>query len=144
MKRAETVAHGRRWTYAIWTALTLIILAIAVLVGTVLVDRHRPGTTPALWMGCAASFAASLAGTLPILAVWGKPPLDAHPGILGSIAARLTVALVLGAGLALFTELDPVTLLISLAASHAALLGADVWLTRRAVVAGTRTEPETP
>ncbi|MAE71724.1 MAG: hypothetical protein CME06_14805 [Gemmatimonadetes bacterium] len=78
----------------------------------------------AMCAGCAVSFAASVAGALPL--VRRKPRDEATMAALMAVGIRFGVALLGGIVLALATTLDRAPLLIWLAVSHLALAVLDV------------------
>ena len=68
---------------------------------------------------------ASWIGTIPIHRSRHKSPLDSVSAVMGSIAIRLVVAMVLALAAALSGIFDPAPLLLWVAIAHAGLLVAD-------------------
>ena len=80
---------------------------------------------PAMLVGGAVGLVASLVGTVPIVLSYGKDPSSKVPAVMGAIATRVGVAIVLALALALsrFWPVEP--LLIWVAIAHTGLLIAD-------------------
>lgn len=74
--------------------------------------------------GCLA-WVASWVGTIPVHRSRHKSPLDSMSAVMGSIALRLVVAMVLALAAALSGVFDPAPLLLWVAIAHAGLLVAD-------------------
>lgn len=111
----------------------VVVLALAALG---YVPTRRLGgveAIPALWAGCLVSLLASMAGALPFFVARGKEmsPHGRLNRILGAMAVRLAVVLLLGAAVALsgFFALRP--LLLWIAGSYMALLAVETLMALR-------------
>lgn len=112
--------------YARFLAYGLATVAALVAVGY-LPTRNLGGESaiPAMLAGCGLAFAASLAGTVPLLLARGRRPQERIPPLLGSMALRLTAAIGLAVAAALSGLFTVVPLLVWLLLAHLGLLAAD-------------------
>ncbi len=78
-----------------------------------------------MFIGGCLAWLASWVGTVPIHRSRHKSHLDSMSAVMGSIALRLVVAMVLALAAALSGFLDPAPLLLWVAIAHAGLLVAD-------------------
>ncbi len=79
----------------------------------------------AMFAGGGVSLAASVAGTVPFLLSQARTPAEAIPAVMGSIALRLAVVVVLATAVVLTGTFAIRPLLVWVAISHAGLLVAD-------------------
>ncbi len=89
----------------------------------------------AMVAGCAVSLVGSVAGTLPLLLSRGRSQIEAVPVVLGSIALRLTVVVLLAAAVALLSPVAIEPFLIWVGISHVSLLVVDTLYARSEVLA---------
>ena len=85
--------------------------------------------------GCVVSLVGSVAGTLPLLLSRGRSQIEAVPVVLGSIALRLTVVVLLAAAVALLSPVAIEPFLIWVGISHVSLLVVDTLYARSEVLA---------
>ena len=111
-------------------------LAAAILIG-LLVLGYLPTARsagedgiPAMVAGNAVSLVASVVGTLPFLLSHSRTAVEIMPAIMGSIALRLTVAILLTAAVVWSGVVATRPLLVWVAISHAGLLVADTLYAR--------------
>lgn len=120
------VAAGRGAAFRRYLTQLAAILALVVALGIPATLRLAgEGGSTAMAVGCLASLAASLAGSLPIYRGFGRPMPAAMPTVMGAIAIRLGVVLFVGLAVALSGLVAPAPFLVWLAVAHAALLVAD-------------------
>lgn len=84
----------------------------------------------AMLAGCGVSVVGSMAGTIPLLLSRGRTAVEAVPVLLGTIALRLTVVVLLAAAVALAGLVAIKPFLVWVAASHVGLLVADTLYAR--------------
>ena len=126
--REDRVRYGR-----------FLKLAAAVLIGLLAlgylptVRSAGADGVSAMVAGGAVSLAASVAGTLPLLLSHGRTPADVMPAVMGSIALRLTLVILLTATVVWSGTFATRPLLIWVAISHVCLLVADTLYARGVV-----------
>ncbi len=108
-----------------------IALAVGIVVGLwalgYLPTRRFVGeeAMPAMLMAGVLALVASLVGTLPLLNVRGRPPVEKVSAVLGAIALRLLAILVLAAAVLLSGFLAGKPFLVWVVLTHLGLLIAD-------------------
>lgn len=95
-----------------------------------------PTGPAAMAAGCGAGLVAAAVGTVPIALAKGRKGADTVPAVMGSIAARMMTAVLLGVLAAATGELDTTPLILWLVISHAGLLVADIQFARRVLYLG--------
>ncbi len=111
--------------------LSFLKLAAAILVGLFAlgylptVRSAGEDGVPAMFAGGGVSLAASVAGTVPFLLSQARTAVEIMPAVMGSIALRLGVVVVLAAAVVWSGMLATRPLLVWVALSHAGLLVAD-------------------
>jgi hypothetical protein len=142
MTDAPPRAAGSYLRFLAWAA--AITAAVAAL-GAVPTRRlGGEGALPALLAGCAIGLIASAVGGVPVaLAAGAGRRADLAPAVLAAMGLRFAVALALGLAAALSGWFERGPLLVWLALSYLALLGADTKYALAALRRPGEVEPET-
>ena len=120
--------------YVRFLALALTITAGLGLLGYAPTVRlGGPEAVRAMFAGCAASVLATLVGSIPLVRLRRDVIHSAVPAALLAMGLRFIVVLALGVAAALSGWFAPPPLLIWLAVSYLALLGADTWYAVRMI-----------
>lgn len=129
--RSAGPEHAERMPLAKFLALAVGVVVVLWAVGFLPTRRLAgEGGFPAMLVGGMLAFAASAVGTLPLVFKRGRPPVDKVGAVLGSIALRLGVVLVLSVAAVLSGLLDTKPFLAWVIVSHLGLLVADTLFAR--------------
>ncbi|MEM7582383.1 MAG: hypothetical protein AAF560_03305 [Acidobacteriota bacterium] len=131
---SDHVSTSSRASQPYLSFLTLAATILAVLIALGIIPTRRlagENAQAALIAGCAISFIAALVGTLPIVLARGKTASNTVPAVMGSIALRTTVVLLLGFAAVQSGWFEPKPLLIWIVLSHASLQLADIRFTKQ-------------
>ena len=117
--------------------LGFLALTSAIVVGLMAVGQFPTrqlagdGALAAMVAGCLISFVAALVGTVPVMLARGQAAPDTVPPVMLSMALRLGTVILLGVAAMWSGWFESAPLVIWLLLSHAALLVADIRLTKR-------------
>jgi hypothetical protein len=134
-----TARSSPRMPFAGFVALAAGIVVALCLVGYLPTRRFvGDAAVGVVLAGGAVALVASLAGTVPLLAVRGRPPVGKVAAAMGSIAVRLAVVAVLATAVALSGLVDTKAFLTWVVVSHLGLLVADTLFARAEMRADDR------